>query len=136
MLANYLARGWFFWWRADAHEDDPRHAVQKRALALPERQDSLGATVVSMLLRIDCVLTLNSHAIPWKAAVTARPARAARGNAAGGTRCSRRRAPRAPINFDSEMLRLSHILLHAKTLDTTFPEIIHTRSIRRTSPKS
>ena len=55
LLANDLARGWFFWWRADAHEDDPRHAVQKRALALPERQDSLGASVVSMLLRIDCV---------------------------------------------------------------------------------
>ena len=55
LLANDLARGWVFWWRADAHDDDHPHAVQKRALALPERQDSLAVSSVSIMLRIDRV---------------------------------------------------------------------------------
>ena len=55
MFASGLARGWFFWWRGDAHDDEHPHVVQTRALALPERTDSPGALVVSILLRIDCV---------------------------------------------------------------------------------
>ena len=55
LFASGLARGWFFFWRGDAHDDEHPHVAQTRALALPERKDSLGAAVVSILLRIDCV---------------------------------------------------------------------------------
>ena len=55
LFASGLARGWFFWWRGDAHDGEHPHVVQTRALALPERKNSLGAAVVSILLRIDCV---------------------------------------------------------------------------------